>query len=89
MRLILGATRPDKKNVGAANFRVYLKLARQANGGVPKDAADGAALKQQERRTGKNIPSGQRLQITERKDAELAGSRRREGRRSRCQYYAR
>jgi hypothetical protein len=31
MRLILGATRPDTKNARAANFRVYLKPACQAN----------------------------------------------------------
>jgi hypothetical protein len=31
MRLILGATRADKKNDGAANFRVYLKPGCQAN----------------------------------------------------------
>jgi hypothetical protein len=31
MRLILGATRADTKNVRAANSRVYLKPACQAN----------------------------------------------------------
>jgi|HubBroStandDraft_4_1064222.scaffolds.fasta_scaffold09536_4 hypothetical protein len=31
MRLILGAKRPDTKNARAANFRVYLKPACQAN----------------------------------------------------------
>ena len=55
MRLILGATRPDRYIDGAANFRVYLKPARQANGGVPKDAVDGVAVNQQVRRTDKNI----------------------------------
>ncbi|HMD09811.1 MAG TPA: hypothetical protein VKH63_19925 [Candidatus Acidoferrum sp.] len=59
MRLILGATRLDRIYDGAANFRVYLKPARQANGGVPKDAVDGAALNPQVRRTDKNIPGDQ------------------------------
>jgi hypothetical protein len=36
MRLILGATRPDTKNVRAANFRVYLKPACQGNRGARK-----------------------------------------------------
>jgi hypothetical protein len=44
MRLILGATRPDRIYDGAANFRVYLKRARQANGGVLEDVVDGRSL---------------------------------------------
>jgi hypothetical protein len=36
MRLILGATRPGTKNARAANFRVYLKPACQANRGARK-----------------------------------------------------
>jgi hypothetical protein len=36
MRLILGAKRPDTKNARAANFRVYLKPACQANRGGRK-----------------------------------------------------
>jgi hypothetical protein len=42
MRLILGATRPDKKIDGAANFRVYLKLGYQANRGGLEFAVNGA-----------------------------------------------
>jgi hypothetical protein len=38
MRLILGATRLDERNDGAANLRVYLKQACQANRRVPKNA---------------------------------------------------
>jgi hypothetical protein len=36
MRLIVGATRADTKNVRAANSRVYLKPACQANRGARK-----------------------------------------------------
>jgi hypothetical protein len=42
MRLILGATRPDKKIDGAANFRVYLKQGYQANRGMLEYAVNGA-----------------------------------------------
>ena len=42
MRLMLGATRPDTKIDGAANFRVYLKLAHQANRGVLRGVVNGA-----------------------------------------------
>jgi hypothetical protein len=64
MRLILGATRPDRNIDGAANFRVYLKRARQANSGVLEDVVDRAPLNQQERRTGKSILSGPLLRVT-------------------------
>src|SRR5271163_31695 len=73
MRLILGATRLDRNIDGAANFRVYLKRARQANGRVPEDVVDGAPLDQQERKPGKNILSGQRVQIIKRKNVERVG----------------
>ena len=44
MRLILEAARPDTKNVGAANFRVYLKLGCQANRGTRWDAENALKL---------------------------------------------
>jgi|HubBroStandDraft_6_1064221.scaffolds.fasta_scaffold1913348_2 hypothetical protein len=56
MRLILGATRPDKKIDGAANFRVYLKLGYQANRGMLEYAVNGGAtLDQLAWRTNKSI----------------------------------
>jgi hypothetical protein len=42
MRLILGATRPDRNIDGAANFRVYLKRGRQANRGMVEEMVDEA-----------------------------------------------
>jgi len=39
---MLSATRPDEKNDGAANFRVYLKQGYQVNRGVLDDAVNRA-----------------------------------------------
>jgi hypothetical protein len=48
MRLILSATRPDRINDGAANFRVYLKPGCEENRGVRKKTSGGHFSKQEE-----------------------------------------
>ncbi len=48
MRLILSATRPDRINDGAANFRVYLKPGCEENRGVRKKKSPGGHFSKQE-----------------------------------------